>query len=161
MIWRDDDIGQNTRLDVLQAVDDLFVQYGTAHTIAVIASGIDTRPDLIDLIRERRMIVQLHCWEHDDLSVDASARGELRRAVDLLSSMFDRPRVLYPPWNRTSPELETAAADVGLTVSFKKVSLSQYVRVDGGISEDVVNFHHWHVPDVLYLERALKIAKRR
>lgn len=156
MIWRDDDIGQNTRLDVLTAVDDVFQRHSKPHTIAVIASGIDTRPDLIDLIRERRMIVQLHCWEHDDLSVDAAARCELARAADLLESLFVRPTVLYPPWNRTSPELEEVAAYLGLTVSHKKVSLSQYVRVKGDVNENVVNFHHWHVPDVLLLERAIE-----
>lgn len=156
IIWRDDDVGQNTRLDVLQSVDDVFQRHSKPHTIAVIASGIETRTDLVKLIRDRRMIVQLHCWEHDDLSVDAAARGELERAVDLLGSLFARPTVLYPPWNRSSSELEDAAARLGLAVSFRKVSLSQYVRVNGSVSENVVNFHHWHVPDVLLLERALE-----
>lgn len=156
MIWRDDDIGQNTKLDVLQAVDDVFQRHGVPHTIAVIASRIDTRPDLVELIRERRMIVQLHCWEHDDLSVDAAARGELERAVETLTSLFARPTVLYPPWNRSGPELEAEAARLGLTVSFKKVSLSQYMRVRGDVTERVINFHHWHVPDIELLERAIE-----
>lgn len=142
------------------AVNDIFQNYGQPHTIAVIAAGIDGRADLIDLIRGRGIIVQLHCWEHDDLSVDAAARDELARAVDLLDRVLTRPTVLYPPWNRTSPELEEAAARLGLTVSHKKVSLSQYIRVKGGISEDVVNFHHWHVPDAVLIEPALRIATR-
>lgn len=158
IIWRDDDVGQNTRLDVLTAVDDIFQRYALPHTIAVIASGLDARQDLIDLIRDRRMIVQLHCWEHDDLSIDPDARADLERAMDLLGRLFDRPTVLYPPWNRSSAELEEKAATLGLTVSHKKVSLSQYIRVKGGIAEDVVNFHHWHVPDAVLIEPALRIA---
>lgn len=158
IIWRDDDIGRNTKLDVLAAVDDAFQIYHRPHTIAVIASGLDERPDLLELIRERGMLVQLHCWEHDDLSIDPAAREDLARAVDTLERLLARPTVLYPPWNRSSPELEEAAAGFGLIVSCKKVSLSQYVRVQGDVAENVVNFHHWHVPDVALLERALRMA---
>src|SRR6185295_19452154 len=104
---------------------------------------MDTRPDLVKLIRERGMIVQLHCWKHDDLTVDRFARGELERAVEMLERLFVRPTVLYPPWNKSSPEVEEIAARLGLTVSNAKVSLSQYLRARGDVAEDVVNFHHW------------------
>lgn len=160
MIWRDDDIGEDTRLDVLTAVDDLFQRYSQPHTIAVMARGIDTRPDLIDLILRRRMDVQLHCWRHDNLVSNAQARDELRPAVRLLRDLFGPQvaRVLYPPWNRSSVELEEAAGALGMTVSTAKISLSQYIRAGGDVEEDVVNFHHWHVPDALQLEPALRIA---
>lgn len=161
MIWRDDDVGYGTKIATLRAVDDIFRRYGALHTIAVIASGIDRRPDLVDLILERRMAVQLHCWTHDDLTVEPRAREDLARAVDLLESLFGRPTVLYPPWNKTSPEVEAAASDLGLTVSATKISLEQYLRARGGVEEDTVNFHYWHVPDVVLLEPALAIARRR
>ena len=157
IIWRDDDVGADTKLETLQAVDDVFQMHKKRHTIAVIAAGLYERPDLINLIRERSMLVQLHCWQHDDLSQDQAARLELERAVDLLERLFNRPTVLYPPWNRTSPELEETAARLGLTISTEKISLSQYVRHSGDVSENVVNFHHWHVPDAILLDRALAL----
>lgn len=157
-IWRDDDVGQNTRAETLAAVDDVFQRYGEPHTIAVIAAGFDLRPDLVELIRERRMLVQLHCWEHDDLTVDAVARGDLERGVEMLERLFGRPTVLYPPWNRSNEKVEAAAERLGLAVSTRKVSLSQYIRAGGDIEEGAVNFHHWHVPDAVLLERALAIA---
>ena len=160
MIWRDDDIGADTRIATLQAVDDLFQRFRVEHTIAVIAKGIETRPDLLEFIRERRMVVQLHCWEHDDLTADLEARDDLARAVDLLAEHLTRPTVLYPPWNRTSPELETVAAELGLTVSARKISLSQYIRCDGDVDSNVINFHFWYPPEYEQLQQALLIATR-
>lgn len=169
MIWRDDDIGAahvtragkvvpGTRIDDLRAVDDIFQRHGVPHTIAVMAFDLDKRPDLVELIRERRMLAQLHCWRHDDLTSDALARDDLARAVDAMAAAFGAPpTVLYPPWNRTSPEVEEAAARLGLTVSAQKISLSQWIRFRGHVAETVVNFHHWHVPDAVLVEPALRL----
>jgi peptidoglycan/xylan/chitin deacetylase (PgdA/CDA1 family) len=170
MIWRDDDIGAaqtnhagivipGTKLSELQAADDLFQRYGVPHTIAVIAKDLDTRPDLIDLIRERGMNVQLHCWTHDDLTVDESARDDLERARDLVATLFGRaPAVLYPPWNRCNNHVMAAAARLGMRVSHRKVSLEQFIRFGGDVEERTVNFHHWDVDgDMQLLELALHI----
>lgn len=162
MIWRDDDIGVRTNLEALAAVDELFQRYKQPHTIAVMAAGMDTRPDLVELIRERGMLVALHCWEHDKLSSNVEAQQQLPRAVAMLRDLFgESPSVLYPPWNRTSVELEAAAAALGLTVSTAKISISQYLRANGDVAEEVVNFHYWHPADVLQIEPALRIAVRR
>jgi peptidoglycan/xylan/chitin deacetylase (PgdA/CDA1 family) len=162
MIWRDDDVGANTRLEDLAAVDDLFQRYRVPHTIAVMACGMDTRPDLVDLIAKRRMIVQLHCWNHDDLAESARGRRQLVQAVELLQALFGKPpTVLYPTWNRTSPELEAAAAALGLAVSCEKVSLEQFIRCEGDVVEPVCNFHYWSVSDALQIEPALRIARAR
>lgn len=161
MIWRDDDVGVDTRIAALEAVDDLFQRFRVEHTIAVIAKGIETRPDLLEFIRERRMIVQLHCWTHEDLTATPSALDDLARAVETLERHLTRPTVLYPPWNRSNPEVDAAAAELGLTVSWRKVSLSQYIRCDGGVSQDVVNFHFWYPPEFPQIEQALQIWTRR
>lgn len=162
MIWRDDDIGRDTRIAALEAVDDLFQRFHVEHTIAVIAKGIETKSDLLAFIRERRMIVQLHCWDHDDLTLIGTARLQLQlaQAVDVLTEHLTRPTVLYPPWNRSSPEVEAIAADLGLTVSWRKISLSQYIRCDGDVSDPVCNFHYWYPPEFPLLEQALTIATR-
>ena len=163
MIWRDDDIAAITRgarLEQLCRVDDCFQDVGVLHTIAVIAEGIDRNPDLIAAIKARGMRVQLHAWSHKDLSDDAESRAQLPRAVELLTAIFgDRPTVLYPPWNRTSPELEAAAAALGLTVSTKKVSLEQYLRFRGNVAEDVVNFHYWDTHEHELLPTALTLYR--
>lgn len=168
IIWRDDDIGARTRVDVLAAVDDIFQRHGARHTIAVMAAGIDKRPDLVELILARNMDVQLHCWrhgdrrEHDNLADSAPARADLAQAADMLELVFGkRPTILYPTWNRVSPELEEAAAALGLRVSAAKISLDQFIRAGGDVAEDVVNFHYWHVPDVAQLDTALRIAAER
>lgn len=169
MIWRDDDVGAaqtnragdvipGTKLSDLRRADDLFQRYGIPHTIAVMAKDLDSRPDLIELIHERRMNVQMHCWTHDDLTVDAKARNDLERARDMLADIFGRaPAVLYPPWNRSSGEVENRAAQLGMRVSYRKVSLSQFIRFDGEVGERTVNFHHWAEEDMSLLELALQV----
>lgn len=159
--WRDDDIGAGTKLDVLAAVDDVFQKYAVPHTIAVMAAGMDRRPDLVELIRERRMIVQLHCWNHDDLTT-WQAQSDLSAAVEMIDTLFGaRPSILYPTWNRSNSALEVVARGLGLTVSTAKISIEQYLRAGGDVAEDVVNFHHWHVPEAVLLEPALKLASGR
>jgi peptidoglycan/xylan/chitin deacetylase (PgdA/CDA1 family) len=158
--WRDDDIGKHTKVDVLGAVDDVFQRYRIAHTIAIMAAGLDERPDLVDMIKERRMLVQLHCWTHEDLTLPEH-RDELPRAMDMAERLFGaRPTVLYPPWNRSDPALEEFAAQIGLTVSTAKISIEQFIRAGGDVVEDTVNFHHWHVPEAVLIERALRIATK-
>lgn len=159
MIWRDDDVGRHSRLEGLAAVDDMLREYGTRHTVAVIANEVRTKPPLIRLIRERRMDVQLHCWDHDDLTQSTLAREQLPAAVQVIEDLFGmRPTVLYPPWNRSSPEVEAAAAALGLSVSWQKISLAQYIRAGGDVAERVINLHYWAPEDVVLLERALRIA---
>lgn len=162
MIWRDDDIGHETSRYQLAATDDLFQQYRVTHTVAVIAQGLDQRPDLVRLIRERRINPQLHCWNHEDLTISAQARRNLPRAVDLMAQLFGEPPVvLYPPWNHSSPAVEDAAARLGLTVSTVKISLAQYVRCTGYVAEEVVNFHYWDHDDQQLLNQALAIYAQR
>ncbi len=158
MIWRDDDILWGAHgLEELLRVDDLFQRAGVTHTVAVIASTLT--PALASAIRERRMVAQVHCWKHDDLSVDAAAVAELPQAVEKIENMVGmRPTTLYPPWNRTSPSLEAAAVALSLTVSAVKVSLDQYIRFRGQVGEDTINFHYWHEPDRALLPRALRVA---
>lgn len=156
MIWRDDDVGTATRYSHLARVNDALQRFGQAHTIAVVVKGIEARRDLIDLILERGMIVQLHCWTHDDLTTDAPALANLGRAVTTLATLFGRrPTVLYPPWNRTNSVVDARAAELGLEVSAKKVSLTQFIRCAGDVAESTINFHHWHQPDRDLLEPAL------
>lgn len=158
-IWRDDDVlWKPTDLDALLYADDILQRHGALHTIAVIASRL-TR-EVGRIIRERGMSAQLHCWDHDDLSVNVDAVAQLPAAVARMEDMIGtRPTVLYPPWNRSSEMLQTAAARLRLKVSTRKASLEQFIRFRGSIGEDTINFHHWHAPDVELLDVALRYAK--
>lgn len=169
MIWRDDDVGAahrnyagvsmpGTRLEDLIAVDDCFIRHETLHTIAVMACDLESRPDLVDLIRSRAMVVQLHCWQHDDLTVSMRALNDLERALDVVETLLlVRPTVLYPPWNKTNGYVAERADRLGLTVSVDKISLPQWIRAGGDVDEDTVNFHHWSVPETILLEQALSL----
>ena len=140
-------------VDMLLRADDILQRYGQKHTVAIIASTLTDK--VAAAIRDRGMVAQLHCWDHDDLSIDADAVAELPMAVARIEDMTDqRPTVLYPPWNRTSPMLEDAAAELGMTVSAKKISLTQYIK---GVRGLPVNFHFWHEPDVNLLPKALAL----
>lgn len=157
--WRDDDILMPRHsLDRLLAVDDVFQRYGIVHTIAIIASTLT--PELGRVIRDRKMSAQLHCWAHDDLSVDDAAIAQLPQAVERIEALVGiRPKVLYPTWNRKSPKLLDAANALGLAVSWKKISLEQFIRCNGDVAERTVNFHYWHQPDADQIDEALRIAK--
>lgn len=165
IIWRDDDIlwggdGQSPAgpLTRLTQVDDLFQKYGLIHTVAVLASSLTA--DVVALLKERRMDVQLHAWKHDDLSVDANARGELRQAVERVEELFGvRPTTLYPPWNRVSRPLYKAAKELGLAVSHEKVSLGSYLEYAHVHRDLVINFHYW-ADEIAMLEPAMQLHSR-
>lgn len=165
IIWRDDDIlwpgdGEHPSgpLRKLAEVDDLFQKYGLKHTVAVLASTLT--PAVVSLLKERRMDVQLHAWKHDDLSVDAAARGELRQAIERIEDLFGvRPTTLYPPWNRVSRPLFKAARELGLTVSHEKVSLASYLGYAHAHRSLVINFHYW-APEIAQLEPAMQLHAR-
>lgn len=161
MIWRDDDVLMDDRgLDALLLVDDLLQQFGQLHTVAVIAETLT--PAVAAVLRERRMSAQVHCWRHDDLSVDVAARAQLSDAVRAIADAVGvRPTVLYPPWNRTSPALEAVAAELGLRVDPVKVSLEQVIRAPGAVRHATVNFHYWHPPDRAALAIALVASCER
>lgn len=162
MIWRDDDISVTTKLPPLCAVDDCFQREGMPHTIAVIAEHIETNRPLVQAILERGMHVQLHAWIHEDLRTHAAARAALPLAVERLTQVFGtRPTVLYPPWNQSNAAVEAAASALGLTVSTQKVSLDQFLRCKGEVSEEVINFHYWDEAELALLPDALRLDRQR
>lgn len=162
LIWRDDDISAQTKARDLLLADDILQAEGLRHTVAVIAKDLDDHVELIDAIRERRMDVQLHCWTHDDLTVDRESLRNLASGVEMIEQVFGiRPTVLYPPWNRADGCVRDMAASLGLTVSNQKVSLSQFIRVDGDVTERVVNFHYWSASERKQLAEAVRIHQRR
>lgn len=166
MIFRDDDISQFTKLDEFERVHNLFLEYGVRHTISVIAKGIENNPELVNYILNHQYTfdIQLHCWEHVELSTLSKEEltQHLSHGIKSIQENFHvTPAILYPPWNKTSTYLDGIASNNNLKVSSKKVSLTQYIKVDGSVSEDTINFHYWHDPEVIMLEQALRIFIKR
>lgn len=159
MIWRDDDISWRTNLNDFKAVHDLFKRYNVLHTIALITGDIEKAPELVAYIKDNDIDVQFHCIDHIDFTQNIDkAKSQIEQGIATIEAVFGkRPTVFYPTWNRTNQQVNDIAASVGLNVSSDKISLSQYIKVNGDVSEKVINFHYWAYEDVILIEPALKI----
>ncbi len=161
-IFRDDDISFKTNLDQFVKVHEYFMKRGCVHTIAVIAKDIQNAPSLIDYIRSNRKTfdVQIHCWEHLVLSelTEEQLRIDIENAkAALMDFLKVIPTVLYPPWNKSSEMVERIAKEYDLDVSYKKISLSQFVKCGWDVEERVVNFHYWADEEAALIDTALRI----
>lgn len=164
MIFRDDDISVHTDLAALKPVHDIFKKHLVMHTVAVIAKDIDMNTELIMYLKRENFDVQLHCFEHYNLTEMPTDQLELSltRAMNMFKRCgLDLPTVLYPPWNISSKAVEVLAWDkFKLNVSNRKCSLSQYVKANGNVDVDVVNFHYWD-EEIKDLDEALNIYTHR
>lgn len=164
IVFRDDDINFTTDLKRFKLIDELFIKYGVDHTIAVIANGLEKNPDLIAYINEHPHIkVQIHCWDHTDSTIKDNdvLRDELRRAKAKVTELFHRePTIWYPPWNKVLQTNIEVAEGLKLRVSHIKVSTSTYVKCNGDVEEEAINFHYWADSDTMFLEPALQIYKK-
>lgn len=166
MIFRDDDISYLTKLEDFKRVHSLFEKYNVMHTVAVIAKDLDKNPELVEYLKSNKLIdVQLHCWEHYDMSITdkdtlyKDISEGIRTIIDILGVEIT---TLYPPWNKSSEILEdVAVGELGLTVSNKKITLSAYIRCAGQVEEDVINFHYWADSECIFIEPALKIYSQK
>lgn len=161
--WRNDDVSFRTDFNQFKEVQELFNKYNVTHTIALICKDIDRNPALIEYINANNVDVQIHCWEHVDLTLDLEqTRSDLyNSAATIYANFYKLPQIVYPPWNISIPELEDLCEEFECSVSNKKISLSQYMKAFGDVKEDTINFHSWHEPDRFMLESALKIYDKR
>lgn len=162
MIFRNDDVSYKTEVGQFEEVHKLFKKHIVLHTIAVICKDIQKNQELIDYINRNNIDVQIHCWEHYDFTQNHDKlRADLPKAVKAITKYFRHPPItLYPPWNKSDEIVEQIAKENGLTLSNKKVSLSQYIRFEGKVEEDVINFHSWALPEIIVLEEALQLYVR-
>lgn len=163
MIYRDDDISYKTSLGEFKLVHNLFIKYGVIHTIALITENIDKNPELVQYIKENDIDVQLHCFEHLDSTLNTSIlKEQLQKGINIIEKQFGkRPTTFYPPWNKVNIEVIHIATELNLEVSFNKISLSQYIRKEGKVSESTINFHYWSKEDFDLLEKALIITTNK
>lgn len=158
IIWRNDDVSLATnskeKLKLFKDVHALFEKYKVKHTVSLIAKEIDKAKALVKFIKDNKIEVQVHAWNHQHyIDNIEQAKEDLPKAVEMIKKVFGKkPTIFYPPWNESSIELEEVAKENGLTVSNKKISLSQYLK---GVQGEVVNFHYW-APECEQLEEALQ-----
>jgi len=163
MIFRNDDVSYKTEVGQFEEVHKVFKRHTILHTIALICKDIDRNHELIDYINRNNIDVQVHCWEHYDMTLNLDKlREDLPKCNETITRLFKHPpMVLYPPWNKSSQDVERIAAENYLTVSNQKVSLSQYIRFEGHTKEMVINFHSWALEEIKILEDAMIIYNRR
>lgn len=165
MIFRDDDISVTTDLAVLKPIHDKFKSAIVMHTVAIIAKDISNNIELISYLKRENFDIQLHCWEHYNFTEIPlnQLKGDIGKALIMFETCgFDRPAVIYPPWNKTSNAVNIMLWDeFKLKVSNIKCSLYYYVANQGNVPFDTINFHYWD-EECNDLEEALCIynAKR-
>jgi len=162
MIFRDDDISAITKLEQFRFVHEIFIFFGVTHTLAIIAKDIERNENLVRYINDHKkeLDLQLHCYEHFDHSKSDSlmVTASLNFGRNKIEKVFgETPTIFFPPWNAVNPDLYISCKILGLECKPEKISLDQYIRKNGDVSEDVINFHYWHEPEVNDLYRALKI----
>lgn len=163
--FRDDDIGRMTtghKFEDFKMVHEVFKKYNVKHTVAVICRDLLQNPQIIDYILENGIDPQFHCLDHiRHIDNHDIIQEQFKEGVEVFEFAFGRkPTIWFPSWNLTDDYCNNMAAKYGMEVSYKKVSLDQYIRVNGEVSEDVVNFHYWHTPEQHLIEPALKIYTR-
>jgi peptidoglycan/xylan/chitin deacetylase (PgdA/CDA1 family) len=167
MIFRDDDPSLFTRgekFDQFVAFHEVFNRYNVLHTIAMITRDIEKNVPLIEYIKcQKNIDVQLHCVDHIDFTQNHhQVEWQLRTAADDIERIFGkRPTVFYPTWNKTDAFVDAVAGKLGLKVSWKKITLDQFIRVGGDVAEDTINMHFWHYGDQVNLEPALSLYTRK
>lgn len=166
--WRDDDPALQTRgqkFDQFKAFHRVFQKYGVLHTIALITRDVEQNEPLINFIKEHRneFDVQLHCVDHLDFTHNhKEVEWQLKTGADDIERIFGkRPTTWFPTWNKTDDFVNSIAERLGLKVSFRKISIDQFIRCDGDVVEDVVNMHFWNYGDQINLAEALKIYTRK
>lgn len=146
-IFRDDDISVSTDLSILKPIHNKFKEANVMHTVAIIAKDLELNKELVTYLRKENFDIQLHCWEHYNFTEQPieKLKEDIKAALStLLHCGFDRPKVIYPPWNCTNKAVNVMIWDTfGIDVSIEKCSLSYYVKHNGEVPYNVVNFHYW------------------
>lgn len=154
--YRDDDISKYTDINLITKIHSLFIKYNKIHTVTLEMSGLwDNKVIWYWLMTTPNLDIGLHGWEHKDYSqLDYSEiYFDLKSSLNYWNFNIARGKyepktikVFYPPWNKTSENLERVCRDLGLEVDNR----------EGG---EVYNLHWWAFIDedrFTRLEKCLK-----
>lgn len=159
MIFRNDDVSYKTEVGQFKEIHKLFKKYIVLHTVAVICKDLHKNPELVKFIKSNNIDVQIHCWDHYNFTEDKERlKEDLPKCIEMITRLFNNPPdTVYPPWNAADDEVKKICADNNLILNNEKVSLSQFIRFEGKVDCEVVNFHSWAYDDIILIDKALQI----
>lgn len=165
MIWRDDDIGYLTNVDEFIKVHEIFNEHNCIHTIAVLTKDIHRNKPLIDYIKSQKNFdIQVHSYEHIDFAhaTEEEIRFQLSKSVDIITNLFgNKPKFFYPTFNSINDDVIRIALSFGLTTSYEKASALYYLRHDGNITQNVINFHYHDYIESILIGPCLKLYNEK
>src|SRR3990167_3298155 len=152
VVWRDDDVGKFTDLTTLMRIQELFDKYNKTHTCVLLMDDLwESKVIWFWLMTTKNVEVALHGWKHDDYTVYAKEgvksilsmsldywERNSKRAMEVYGYEFKPIKTFYPPWNKSSPTVEQACAELGLEVSVKTKQTNP---------DEVYDFHWWELID--------------
>jgi len=160
MILRDDDIylTKSPRYDIIYYDFDKFKKAhkllkGHKHYLAIIASEIDTYPELTEYIlaNKKDFGFGIHGWEHSDYHRIPNIEEELKRAKDKIEETFDTDvKWFFPPWNRWGEKTEQACINLGIKLD------NNYTQFPDIKKADTLCFHYWNDKKVNALAKWLQ-----
>ncbi len=106
-------------------------QYGVPATFFTVGYEVAAMPDLVRAEAAAGMSVEVHDWDHADLTrlSPAAIDSELQRSVDAVTSAIHaRPNCFRPPYGSTNSTVVSEAAKLGLTQILWNVDPSDYLR---------------------------------
>lgn len=150
-------------------IHEEFIRAGLTET-AVIQFTQDGRlsyydPELIKYINESpNWDIAPHGWAHDnyaEMTVDAIVR-DMGAAMFLCNRLFNKiPTKWYPPWNKWSGTMETAAGILGLTVDSESYDIAKFIRNVESNTYDghSLYFHGWNGGEMMMFPKMIELAK--
>lgn len=141
MIYRDDDIGKFSDVNLLIEIQKLFDKHKKIHTVTLIMHDLwESRGVWEWLMTTPNLDIALHGWQHVDYSpfqfqamVDElnTALHYWRENIERMGYEYKEITVFYPPWNKVSDNMRLASSKVGLELN------------DCVDKDEVYNFHWW------------------
>lgn len=164
MIFRDDDVSYLTNLEDFKKVHEIFNEYNQIHTIALLTKDIDKNLELIDYIKSQKNIdVQIHGYDHIDFvfATDEEIAKQLQISFNIITNRFKCPSVFYPPFNSCDKRVIEIARKCGLETSYEKTSCIYYLKHNGNVIQDTLNFHYHDYIESILIGPCLKLYSER
>jgi peptidoglycan-N-acetylglucosamine deacetylase len=114
-----------------QAVLSVLARYGVRATFFTLGYLGVTHPELLTAEADAGMSVQVHSWDHPDLTrlPLAAVDDQLTRAADLVQRVTGRrPTCFRPPYGSTNHTIVAEGEKLGLTQVLWNVDPSDYLR---------------------------------
>lgn len=165
MTWRDDDISVLTNVVDFKKVHEIFNEYKQIHTIAILTKDLHKNTELVNYINSQDDIdIQVHAHEHIDFvfASNDEVRNQLNTCALTIEALFNvTPTVFYPPFNSCDERVIRIAKECGLKTSYEKVSPVYYMKHNGNVMHDVVNFHYHDYIEAILIGPCLKIYTQK